>query len=170
MSESVQGLEVRVRAVAKALTKEEESATKLRLAGYSTAQIADAMGQDAATVRRWLTRVQELLAAEERAAEERAAASAPAQVPAQRWLPLEWEERLAAVAWRGAVRQVEGAVSGEELKVIVLRLEGLNESEIARQLGVGVSAVHMRLVRVRQRLDAHAPELARRLWSSRSRR
>lgn len=78
MSESVQGLEVRVRAVAKALTKEEERATKLRLAGYSTKQIAGAMGQDEATVWRWLTRVQELLAAVDRAAEERAAASAPA--------------------------------------------------------------------------------------------
>ena len=76
MSESVHGLEVRVRAVAKALTKEEECAARLRLAGYSTAQIADAMGKDEETVLKWLTRVQELLAAEERAAEERVAKSA----------------------------------------------------------------------------------------------
>lgn len=79
----------------------------------------------------------------------RTAAETPAEpvaIPPRRQLQLEWESRLAAVAGQGAVRRVRGVVSGKELMVIVLRLEGQRETDMARQLGVRVGAVNMRLV------------------------
>ena len=175
MSEEVaseQGLEVRVKAVAKALSQDEEVAAKLRLWGFSVAEIAESMGRDEATVRRCLARVQSLLAADAQASERQAAARGPVKVEedpprvAARWvLPPEWEARLASVAGRGAVRRVRGVVSGNELIVIVLRLEGLRECDIARQLGVRTGTVNTRLVRARKRLAVEAPELARQLWT-----
>jgi len=167
-----QGLKARVQAVAKSLTQSEQAAARLRLEGFSPAQIAESMSQDEATVRRWLKRVQELLAADAQGAGRHAAGRGPAKVKNEapkvedRWaLPTEWEARLATVAGRGAVRLVRGVVNASELKVIVLRLEGLREGDIARQLGQPVGTVNTRLVRVRKRLAVEAPELAERLWA-----
>ena len=166
-------LEGRVRAVVKALSQDEETAAKLRMWGFSVAEIAASMGRDEASVRMWLTRVQSLLASNAEAAERRSAAAEPAPVQedpprvAARWqLPPEWEARLAKVAGRSAVHRVRGVVSGDELVVIVLHMEGLRERDIARQLGVALSTVNMRLVRARKRLGVEAPEVAKQLWAS----
>ena len=167
-----QGLEVRVKAVEKSLSQSEQTAARLRLQGLSPAQIAESMRQDEATVRRWLTRVQELLAADAQAAERHATGRGPARVEkeaprvADRWeLPAEWEARLATVAGRATVQRVRGVINANELKVIVLRLEGIRECDIAVQLGQRLGTVNTRLVRVRKKLALEAPELAERLWA-----
>ena len=165
-------MKTRVLAVAKSLSQSEQMAARLRLEGLRVPEIARSMGQDEATVRRWLTKVQGLMTAEARAEErstaERRGATVDAEAPgvAARWeLPPEWEARLAAVAGRGAVRRVRGVVNADELMVIVLRMEGLREVDVAKRLGQRPGTVNTRLVRVRKRLAVEAPELAERLWT-----